>query len=404
MSLSRTCWARPRHARREPPERPVIAAPSALLSTAPRSAGPGYVSLLRDLAFRGLKRMYIPQERRFYFCLRRRGDAVLPEGRSHRYAAMVVLGLVQESPEQVAEALHGASVRDLCDRLIEDCATATNLGDVAVTLWAACAAGHPDAERAHARLVELDPARGSRYTVELAWAVTGLTAFAARQPKAAALRDAAAARLLASCSPSAIFPHMVGDAGSTLRAHVSCFADLVYPTQALAHYAKATGHAGALQAARACAEHFCAVQGPEGQWWWHYDARTGDVVEGFPVYAVHQDAMAPMALFDLADAGGGRYDAAIQKGLAWLASSPELGGASLVDPAADLIWRKVARREPGKLARAIQAAASRVHPSLRAPGLDLVLRPGAIDYEDRPYHLGWILYAFPPHRAQWRPA
>ena len=73
---------------------------------------------------------------------------------------------------------------------------------------------------------------------------------------------------------------------------------------------------------------------------------------------------------------------------------PELEGGSLIDDGAGLIWRKVARREPGKLSALLQAAASRLHPRLRVPGLDLLFPP-AIDYEDRPYHLGWVLHAFP---------
>ena len=34
------------------------------------------------------------------------------------------------------------------------------------------------------------------------------------------------------------------------------------------------------------------------------DVRTGRVIEGYPVYAIHQDAMGPMALFALEDACG----------------------------------------------------------------------------------------------------
>ena len=59
----------------------------------------------------------------------------------------------------------------------------------------------------------------------------------------------------------------------------------------------------------------CELQGPDGQWWWHYDTRTGKVVEGYPVYSVHQDSMAPMALLDLEDAGGPQHSEAITRGL-----------------------------------------------------------------------------------------
>ncbi len=67
---------------------------------------------------------------------------------------------------------------------------------------------------------------------------------------------------------------------------------------------------------------------------------------------------------------------------------------SLIDEQADLIWRKIARHEPAKAARAVQAVASRLHPAFRVPGLDGLFRPGRVDYECRPYHLGWILHAW----------
>ena len=149
-----------------------------------------------------------------------------------------------------------------------------------------------------------------------------------------------------------------------------------------------------LDTALAAARRFCALQGEDGQWWWHYDVRTGRVIEGYPVYAVHQDSMAPMALLEVQDATGQSFAREIARGLQWLASAPELQGGSLIDDQAGIIWRKVARREPAKLSRYLQAAASSVHPSLRVPALDWILRPTTIDYEDRPYHLGWVFYAW----------
>lgn len=358
----------------------------------------GYVASLRALAVRSLRRMYVPEERVFIFCLRRGEDgAVRPEGRSRRYTAITIVGLALEEAVTVHEVLGDHSLSSVYDKLLETVSTETNLGDVALTHWAGTAIDHPGRAKALARLLELAPAEGAHHTVELAWVVTALSLDPERP--APELRDAVANRLIASQNES-IFPHVVGGTGG-LRAHVACFADLVYPIQALAHHARATGNDKSLASARACGEYICREQGPAGQWWWHYDHRTGKVIEGYPVYAVHQDAMAPMALFDLQRATGQSYDAGIRRGLEWLARSPEIGGASLVDSQADLIWRKVARKEPKKLARSIQAVASGIHPELRAPGLDALLPPGAIDHEDRPYHLGWLLYAFPPERASW---
>jgi hypothetical protein len=106
-----------------------------------------------------------------------------------------------------------------------------------------------------------------------------------------------------------------------------------------------------------------------------------------------------MALFDLHDAGGPDFDSNVRGGLAWLESSPELAGGSLLDDTEGVTWRKVARREPAKLSRTLQALASRTSAGLRVPGLDLLFPPGDVDYETRPYQAGWLLYAYPPVRA-----
>jgi hypothetical protein len=111
------------------------------------------------------------------------------------------------------------------------------------------------------------------------------------------------------------------------------------------------------------------------------------------VYSVHQDSMVPMALFALAKACGRDYSASIEKGLHWLANPPEIPG-TLVDTERDVIWRKVARREPGRLVTRLQAMASYIHPAIRLPGVDVAFPPSSVDYESRPYHMGWILHAW----------
>jgi len=110
--------------------------------------------------------------------------------------------------------------------------------------------------------------------------------------------------------------------------------------------------------------------------------------------------MAPMALLALEEAGGGSRRAEIERGLEWLRCAPELRGGTLVDEEARVIWRKVARRELGKTARYLQAMASRLHPAFRVPGLDLLFPPEAVDFEDRPYHVGWLLHAWNARRLE----
>jgi hypothetical protein len=374
----------------------VSAAAEAALSPA---GGFEAVRPLRALALRALPRMYEPSRQRFVFRVRRAPGGVTTEGESFRYTAITLLGLAGETEETAARALRGQRASAVCSSLVAGLAGADNLGDVALTLWACRLLRHPEWERALRRLVELRPLEGPRPTVELSWTLAALSADA--DLPAADLRAAVARRLQSAFAErSSLFPHVVAAARSGPRAHVCCFADLVYPIHALSRHGRLTGDRSALGMALRCAEAVVRRQGPRGQWWWHYDVRTGEVVEPYPVYAVHQDAMAPLALLALEDASGRDFGAPIARGLAWLASAPELRGGSLIDEDADLVWRKVARHEPAKLARSLQAAASRVHPGLRVPGLDAILPAGAVDDEDRPYHLGWLLHAWPESRLR----
>jgi hypothetical protein len=103
--------------------------------------------------------------------------------------------------------------------------------------------------------------------------------------------------------------------------------------------------------------------------------------------------MAPMVLLDLREAGGVDHVPAIARGLAWLRTHPETRG-ELLDDRSGVIWRKVGRREPRKAVRYLRSVTTAVRPSLRLAGLDRVFPPGRIDYECRPYELGWLLYAW----------
>jgi hypothetical protein len=343
------------------------------------------LSQLQAIATRALPRMYEPAHGLFVFT-QRPGDAQLASsGLSVRYSAITVIGANAVSP--APPPLDSPERQRVVDQLFS-AGRAAQLGDTALVGWA----GAGDTPAAlWDRIVALDAVSGRHPTVEAAWALAALTLHGPEHTRPAA--HAVAKRLIAACSrQSNLFPHVLG--GSGFRSHVACFADQVYPVHALAKYAQRFGDRLALDTASRCAAQICRLQGAAGQWWWHYDARTGAVIERYPVYAIHQDAMAPMALLALAAAGGTNFMEHIDRGLHWLSASPELGGESLIDARRDMVWRKVARREPGKTSRYVQAAASRVSPRLRVPGLGQVFPPRVIDYEDRPYHWGWFLYAW----------
>jgi hypothetical protein len=356
------------------------------------------VRQLRAIAIGTLPRMYYPDQRLFAFRLRKDGKNEILEGVSRRYTAIVLIALAGEDRSIAAEVLDGHRPEDVCTRLIEDLDRMEDLGEVALTTWAARALGHSKASAAIDALRRMEPWRRPHPTVELSWALTALVADGGDVTDMAQAQMTAQTLLASFRRESGVFSHgSPGGKVPRLRAHVSCFADFVYPVQALSHYYLAAGDVQMAEAAASCAKHICQLQGPAGQWWWHYDIRTGRVVERYPVYAVHQDAMAPMALAVLAKACGQDHSASVEKGLRWLEEPAENAGP-LIDAERNVIWRKVARREPRRLVRGLQAAASGLHPSLRVPGVDLFFPPVTIDYETRPYEMGWILYAWPAGR------
>lgn len=327
------------------------------------------------------------------------GDQVTTRlsGASLRYAAIAALGVCWLPADQQPALLGGHRLEDFVALLIERQAVSANLGDIALVAWSAAQIGHPRLNDAIRRLRDFDRRTAPEYVVEAAWVVSALAAARGQLDVEEHLAQARQ-RLLDSVVPgSPVFPHATGPGlVKSYRDHVACFADQVYPVQALARLHHSGDDPAALAAARTTAEQICRLQGPQGQWWWHYDARTGDVIEGYPVYTVHQHAMGPMALLDLTEAGGGDYAEPIREGLRWLLGPAELGtgGEPMLLDDEGLTVRKVYRGDPHKVVRGLHTVTTRVRPGLRLPVVNRAYRPTSLDRECRPYEFGWLYFAW----------
>jgi hypothetical protein len=328
------------------------------------------------------------------------GSGLELRGTSLRYAAIVALGARFLDEDGQRQVLSGHTHPGYLKLLLGQSAETSNLGDLALVVWALGEAGHADLPQALERLVARDTFDRPEYVVEVAWVVAALATIR-HQYDVESYLDRATTRLLNSViGDSPLFPHQT-EPGlvKSYRSHVACFADQVYPIQALARLHHSGADPRALAAAEACAARICELQGEGGQWWWHYDARTGKVIEGYPVYTVHQHAMAPMALIDLAEAGGTRHVQPVRRGLAWITAPAELealgaDAESMVLDDEGVTWRKVFRGDPRKVVRGLQTASTRAVKGMRVPGIDLLYRPTSIDRECRPYEFGWLLYTW----------
>lgn len=347
------------------------------------------------IATEGLKRMALPGLQ-FPQTMRgigpENGGGTAPEGNSLRYAIIVAMGLAWTSQSIQRHVLDGRTAVDLVSATVDRAARSREPGAVALAAWAAAEIAGAYAGGLFRQLEDYLES-GEVETVPVAWALAAALAVRGHH-QGDKVEQLAARLLLNGQGPGGLFAHTTpARAAGFARGHVGCFADQVYPIQALARLGYAGRNAAALDAAEACAARIVALQGPEGQWWWHYDARESSVVEGYPVYSVHQHAMAPMALLDLYDAGGTDHHDAIMKGLAWIDDHPETD-EPLASPEDAMIWRKVGRREPRKLVRALSALTTAAVAGWHLPYLDAAFPPGPVDRECRPYEFGWMLYAW----------
>ncbi|MCH7910338.1 MAG: hypothetical protein IIB38_12060 [Candidatus Hydrogenedentes bacterium] len=229
-------------------------------------------------------------------------------------------------------------------------------------------------------------------TMEIAWLTSGLAHEWRRSNESMTRRalSTAVQELTRRHQSSGIFCHATEHAPIQSRARrwVANFADQIYAIQALSLAALATGDNEGLEEAQGCAARLVELQGPQGQWWWHYNPQKNRVAQAYPVYAVHQYGMAPMAFDTLARAGGIVYAEAIERSHAWLDRN-ELN-AVLHDREAGTLWRDIDAPESGIRNRALQLR------SLLGGGprrFEIAAKRLHVNYETRPYEWGWCLYA-----------
>lgn len=356
----------------------------------------GTVHRIVALASRGLAPMFDDRQQLFCYKLKKNGDKMVQEGISRRYTMMTLMGLhrLQQSGES-----SGFDTERILNSLFSNLDWVDNIGDFGVLLWlcgTACPERFAEVDRQFDIASALKRYRGAKnaVTMEIAWFLTGVSYWASAFPeKRTQLQQIAfdTYKLLTkNQGDRGFFGHQAqsGSFAGLLRGRVGSFADQVYPIYGMTQFAKAYGHEEASKRALKCAEGICKAQGPMGQWWWHYDAVHGTVTDGYPVFSVHQHAMAPMTLFALGEATGHDFNPHIYKGLDWIDANNELD-FEMEDGAAGVIWRCIYRSRSSRM-RYLKARFGRHSDALTHNGN----RELKVLFECRPYELGWLLYAF----------
>lgn len=355
------------------------------------------VAQLISRSCRGLVHMFDHEQKLFCYRLKQTEHGLVREGLSRRYTIMSLLGLrrleLSGQPSPI-------DIKASWNKLLQDTSWIDNCGDVGLLLWLGALLEPESLEQICSSPLQKNvlqsyrDARAGR-TMELAWLLTGLAhAALVRRDELTGLTAKTYQLLMKNQGEYGIFGHVFqsGTVSGLMRGRFGSFADQVYPIYALARLAQAFGIDEALISARKCAEAICEHQGPLGQWWWQYDSVSGQVLQRYPVYSVHQEGMAPMALFALAEASGWDFSTRINKGLQWIAGENELK-YDMRDEGGEVVWRSFFPRRKHRNYLEEVSAFLGIRGERSTPR-DLTIRK-----ECRPYELGWLLYAFASPQA-----
>lgn len=352
-----------------------------------------FVSSLIDLAFNGLSKMFDSQSHLFRFKAIKDGASLRHEGSFLRYTLISLLGLYRYEKRYGKNFLDvGAEVEFHGNHI----ASFTSGGDIGYLLWltALCRPEKIESMVDKCRWETLKtnfPDLRQNRTMELSWLLTGYSYCALGDPKS---RQKAAddahlvyALLKSNYGGKGIFRHQAARSPwSWLNSLMGSFADQVYPIYALTKYSQAFDKKEVLTIALECADTICKLQGPLGQWWWHYDPSRGTVAGRYPVYSVHQEGMAPFPLFALSQATERDYSHYIYKGLEWIRGNNELQ-YTMIDFERNVVWRNIHLKT---MYRRIEEMFNLIGISnLKMKNSNLVAL-----HECWSYELGWLLYAF----------
>jgi hypothetical protein len=343
---------------------------------------------LITFALRGLEAMQLTDGA---FCLEMRDGDPVQRGRSIRYTAMAALGLLRavENGHEHRLDLPGATAR-----VVEEMSLATTqLGDLGLCLWLDRRAQGAEGDRiAHALVRGLRGGAGLEKCegMQLAWMAIGLC-LALRDAPTPSLRRALAVVLDQMIGVNQQRSGLVCHTASGPRRRFPNFATQIYSALAFAHVAKLGHDSRAAGAGRRLGDALIKLQLGDGGWPWIFDAFQGRIVEPYEIYTVHQDAMAPMGLFALAEAlEEDRYRAAALFGLEWIFGRNDLNRAMLSGDGS-MLYRSIRRRPPlDRLLLYGNTATARLARPIGARWQG----PLEVNATDRPYHLGWVLEAW----------
>lgn len=349
------------------------------------------VEKLTNLAVIGLHDMYIDDQLEFAFKKKLTDRGFVLEGQNIRYTLINLIGLYKAECNGFDIKI---DLKKVIRNKIKNADKLEGVGEIGLLLWATSLISVEDLLKILTKInfqsiLENYKDAEMKLTMELSWLMIGLLMASTFSPvfkkSIGNLPEKLYELTRNNYGGSGIFGHQdSSNFSGRFRGNIGSFADQVYPIYAFSLFSKLRDNEEASLIASECADTLCEHQGDNGEWLWHYDSRDGSLISKYPIYSVHQDAMAPMALFAVQKCTGKNYEDNIYKGLDWLINNPE--NASMIDEENNMIWRAIG---PSTAHRKFKSTLAQL-------GFNTNEEYSSVEVtkECWSYHLGWLLHAF----------
>jgi hypothetical protein len=301
-----------------------------------------------------------------------------------RYSINTLLG-------RFATAADSGQLTQQLERLRSEHGSTLGAGDSGLMLVLLAETGAPDLQSALATAQAALEREGLARTnlQDLSWLAWGAARAAeagveGAEPFAHELREG----LRALAGPGALASHT----RSRARKDLVSFGSTVYYLRALHELGRVFDDAEATTAFEHGVRTALGFQGPRGEWPWLISVSRGHALDVYPVYSVHQLAMAMLFLLPALDDGAVEgIEQAIKRSVRWVAGENELG-VEFGQREPFIVFRSLERAEPlPKLARVARAGANS---ALGRATPETPARRTRINREWRSYEGGWLLYAW----------
>lgn len=331
------------------------------------------------------------------FCLRNKKGKLLLQGHSMRYALILHIGICEWLKYHPNDRDKLPSAWPYISQNIENI---KSVEDAALLLWAAVEEGYNNIPPLTEQLRILWKEQSEKCnSLELGWILKSclvlIDSFPDFHSTAEILITETKNILLNNFNKeSKLFQrHTREGFKNKIGRSISCFADQVYPILALSHYFVKFKDEAILEVVKQATDRICRFQGELGQWPWHYDVLNNRICEKYPIFSVHQDSMAPMAIFASDAITGSNHTENINHSIQWLFKKNELNIDMVIEDQG-IIWRDLERKELGKFSRIINAILASMNIKNLVNERDKSTYKYKINYEFRPYHYGWLLYTW----------